>query len=62
MNTQIALGSKVKDTLSGFAGVAIGRAEYLYSTPAILISAPSLNSEGKALEEWFNESRIEVIA
>jgi len=57
----IKLGSKVKDTLTGFKGMAIGRTEWLYGCTRIGIEPQELH-EGKPIEaQWFDEQRIETI-
>jgi hypothetical protein len=59
----IVLGSKVKDSISGFKGIATGRCEYLYGCAQILIQAERLNKDGSKMDgEWIDEQRIEVIA
>ena len=57
----VKLGSRVKDTVSGFTGIATGRAEYLYGCVRILIESESLH-DGRPVEgEWFDEQRVEVV-
>ncbi len=55
----ISLGAKVTDSITGFKGVATGRAEYLHNGASIRITACELNA-GKPMEEWFDEQRIVV--
>lgn len=58
----IQLGSKAKDKITGFTGVAIGRAEYLTGCTQILLTPDKLTKDGKRPEgEWFDEQRLEVI-
>jgi hypothetical protein len=57
----ITLGSKVRDTLTGFTGTATGRTEWLYGCTRICIE-PNEMKDGKPIEGvWFDEQRIEVI-
>lgn len=57
----IKLGSVVRDNLTGFTGVATGRAEYLYGCTRVLIEPKELK-EGKPMDSvWFDEQRIETI-
>ena len=57
----IKLGAKVRDKISGFAGVATGRAEYLYTTPTVQVSPEGLDSSGKLLGAvWFEETQLEL--
>lgn len=51
------LGDTVKDTVTGFVGVATGRVEYLHGTPRWLVER--LDKDGKLQCEWFDEERIE---
>jgi hypothetical protein len=55
------LGKKVKDKISGFEGIAIGRCEYLMGCNQIGI-CPTVDKDGKRQDvQWFDEGRIEVI-
>ena len=56
----VKLGSKVKDSLTLFAGTVIGRAEYLYETPSLLIAQDTLNNDGSPVSDWFSESRFVI--
>ncbi len=48
MANEIELGDVVKDTISGFQGVAIGRTEWLYGCERITVQSQKLN-EGKPI-------------
>ena len=55
------LGSRVRDTISGFTGILTGRAEYLYGCVHLQISPEEL-SEGKPIaNDWFDEQRVELV-
>lgn len=57
----VKLGSKVKDSITKFTGIATGRSEWLYGCTRIYIE-PAEMREGKPIEgQWFDEQRIEVI-
>lgn len=58
--TKVQLGSKVKDVITGFEGIATARAEYLHGMPRCLVEAPS--RDGKFQEAWLEESRLETVA
>jgi hypothetical protein len=59
----IELGNKVRDTLTGFTGIAVGRTTWLYGCTRIAIEPNKLGKDGKPAEpHWFDEQRIEVIA
>jgi len=53
----IKLGEKVKDSITGFEGVATGRATYLYGCVRVLVESKKLK-DGKPIEEWFDEQRL----
>lgn len=53
------LGKKAKDKVTGFEGIIIGRAEYLFGCAQYGIVAPAKDGVTKGAE-WFDEGRIEV--
>ena len=56
----IKLGDKVKDSVTGFSGTAVARAEYLHGNPRVAVAA--LSHDGKDVkEEWMDEGRLEGI-
>ena len=56
----IKLGQKAKDKVTGFAGILIGKIEYLFGCTQYGI-APEVK-DGKVNEtNWFDEGRIEVL-
>lgn len=58
----IALNSKVRDSITGFAGVVVGRTEYLFGCIHILVQ-PEEVKDGKPVEAcWFDEQRLTVTA
>ena len=58
----VKLGSRVKDAITGFEGIAVGRADYLYGCARISIQTATLK-DGKPIDmEWFDEQRVEVLA
>lgn len=57
----IKMGDKVKDVISGFEGVATGRAEYLHGCVKILVEPEGLQESGKPIgAEWFDEQRLDA--
>jgi hypothetical protein len=59
----IKLGSKVKDIVNGFDGIATGRAEYLTGCVQYLVSPDALDKEGKLREShWIDEARLAIVA
>ena len=57
----IKLGSRVKDTFTGFAGIATGRTDWIYGCSRICIEPTELK-DGKPIEaQWFDTQRVEVV-
>ena len=57
----IKLGNKVRDTVTGFSGIATGRTSWLYGCERIAIEPQELH-DGKPIDQhWFDEQRVEVI-
>ena len=58
---EIKLGQKAKDIITGFEGIIVGKADYLYGCSQYGI-VPQLNKDGKRGDcEWFDEGRIRVL-
>lgn len=57
----INLGDEVRDTISGFKGIAICRTTYLQGCDRIGVQ-PSVTKEGKLPDHvWFDEPQLEVV-
>ena len=57
----IKLGSKVQDELTGFAGIATARTDWLYGCIRYAVESQKLK-DGKPVEvQWFDEQRLKVI-
>jgi hypothetical protein len=57
----IELGQKVKDPITGYKGIAIGKTIWLYGCTRIGVQA-IVNKEGKVPElQWFDEPQLEAI-
>lgn len=57
----IKLGDKVKDPISGFEGVVVGRTDWLWGCVQLGVQPAALH-EGKPVErQWFDETALEVI-
>jgi hypothetical protein len=57
----IELGSKVKDLITGFTGIAVARDEWLYGCVRIGIKSQDLK-DGKPIDiEWVDEPQVVVI-
>ena len=58
----IELGQNVKDSVTGFTGIATGKSEYLGGYVSVCI-APSVGNDGKKPDaEWFDASRVEAVS
>jgi hypothetical protein len=57
----IELGNKVKDNITGFVGIAVGRTTWLFGCNRIAVEPQELK-DGKPIEaQWFDEQRIELV-
>ena len=57
----IKLGSKVKDQISGFTGIATARTEYLHGCARVVVDPQELH-EGKPIDgRYFDEQQLEVV-
>lgn len=58
----IKLGSKVRDTLTGFEGVAVARTEWIYGCARVGVEKEGLDEKGTPVEaQWFDEQRLELV-
>lgn len=58
MAEKVRLGTKVRDSITGFEGTVTARCEYLTSTTRIMIEGQS--ADGKPVDLWCDESRAEL--
>ncbi len=59
---KVTLGKTYKDTISGFKGVAVARAAYLYGCIRVLIAPNKLKADGDFLPDcWFDEPQLESV-
>jgi hypothetical protein len=57
----VKLGARVQDVITGFQGIATGRAEYLTGCVQVGIT-PVVGDDGKPGDtRWFDEPRLEVL-
>jgi hypothetical protein len=57
----LKLGERVRDTITGFRGVVIARAEHLHDTPSVRVAPQGLSGNGHPIDPcWFSESRMEL--
>lgn len=60
---KINLGDKVKDTVTGFKGIAIGRTIWLHGCSRIMVQPEGVNKEGKIYEtQSFDEPQLVVLS
>ena len=56
----VKLGSVVRDAITGFAGVAVSRTEYLYGCVQVGVQRAGLDPKGKPEDvEYFDEQRLD---
>ena len=53
------LGSMVRDSVTGNAGMVTARAQYLYNEPQVLVEGR--DSVGRAWSLWLEVSRVRVV-
>jgi hypothetical protein len=57
----IDLGAKVREKVTTMEGIAIGRAEYLYGSPSVLVQPEALKDGVAQKPQWLEEAQLEVI-
>jgi len=61
MDFKIALGSKVKDNITGLTGIVTSRTEWLNGCKRYAVQ-PKINKDGKVPDvEWIDEDQLTVI-
>ncbi len=57
----IKLGDTVTDSVTGFTGMAMGRASYLYGCVTILVKPQDLTEKGGMKDSvWIDEQRLTI--
>ena len=56
---KVNLGDEVRDSLTGFKGIATGRADYL--TGCVHIQIEASGTERQPGEHWIDEQRLEIV-
>jgi len=55
----ITLGTTVRDMVTGFEGIAMGRATYIFTSPQVLVQPRGMQTEGAPIPaQWFEEARL----
>ncbi len=58
----INLGDKVKDTVTGFMGIAVGITRWLHGCNRVIVQPEGLTKEGKIFEnQSFDEPQLKVL-
>jgi len=58
----LKLGDMVIDTITGFRGIATGRAQFINGCVQFAVTAP-IDKDGKPIEApWIDEQRLKVLA
>ena len=57
----VTLGSRVRDTITGYEGIVTGRSEFLNGCVSICIARSEVTKDGDVKFEWFDEQRVKVI-
>ena len=60
MAEHLTLGDEVVDSITGFKGIATGRAEYLTGCVQVCVAATSV-ANAKPVSEWYDISRLRLI-
>lgn len=61
MSKAIKLGDIVKDSITGFTGVAVSYTTFLTNCPRWGIRARGLDKDGKSIHEAFDDVRVEFV-
>lgn len=57
----VNLGDRVKDTVSGFSGIAVAKVTYLQGCDRVAIQAPVKKNEKPAEWMYFDEPQLKVL-
>lgn len=60
--SMIKLGQKVKDKITGFTGVVMGRTEYLYGCVSVAVLSTKLKDDKPKDWVWFDEQRLTLLS
>jgi hypothetical protein len=62
INSEIQLGDRVKDTTTGFTGIAGAHALYRFGCAQFLVTPEKIKEDGSLLDsQWFDEQRIVLV-
>lgn len=57
----IRLGDEIRDTITGFSGIAISRTEHLTGASRVCVQPKTMDGAKPAEEYWFDETRLEIV-
>jgi hypothetical protein len=59
---EIQLGDKVKDTITGFSGIAIGKTLWLHGCTRIVVQPTKLTKDGETVEaQSFDQPQLKIL-
>jgi hypothetical protein len=59
----VKLGTVVRDTITGFTGIATSRTEYLNGCVHVQVQPKAVGKDGKPIDsQYFDEQRIELVS
>lgn len=62
ISSDIQLGDRVKDTTTGFTGIAGAHALYRFGCAQFLVTPEKTKENGELLDsQWFDEQRIQLV-
>ena len=62
INNNIQLGDTVRDTISGFVGIAVSRTKFLYSCNLIDVQPIAYGENSMSENCYFDEPQLEIIS
>ncbi len=57
----IELGNKVRDTVTGFTGIVVGKTIWMYGCERFAVQSDKLHDNKPVDEHWFDDQRLEVL-
>jgi len=57
----VNLGDRVKDTVSGFSGIAVAKVSYLHGCTRIGVQAPTKNNKKPEDPQYFDEPQLKIV-
>ena len=58
----VKLGDVYRDELTGFEGIAVARAEFIYGCVRVTLEAKKLKDDGTPLDATFDEQRLDPVS